>query len=81
MAAKYYVFVIKKRAFLYVDQITSVPLKEEWYEWLWEEAFYSEQLDSFGYNDLIKEVWKIRIPKTEELEQIILEGIKDKSIN
>lgn len=65
-----------ERAFLRLNGITTMPLKREWREWLWEEILQPEKLYSFG-NRQLQEAWLISW-REETLEELILEGIRQK---
>ncbi len=67
------------RAFLRVNGCTTMPLKREWREWLWEEILQPEKLYSFG-NRQLQEAWLISW-REETLEELILEGIRQKYLN
>ena len=64
---------VKERAFLRLDGCTTMPLKAQWQEWLWEEVLQPEKLYSFG-NKALREAWLICWH--DELEDLILEGIR-----
>ncbi len=68
---------VKKRAFLRLEQRTTVPLKEQWIDFLWDEMLQPEKLVSWGSSELT-EAWEITIPSDEELQEFILEGIRSK---
>jgi len=67
---------VKERAFLRLNGCTTMPLKPQWREWLWEEILQPEKLYSFG-NRQLREAWSINWQE-ENLEERILEGIKQK---
>lgn len=67
------------RAFLCLNGCTTMPLKREWREWLWEEILQPEKLYSFG-NRQLREAWLISW-REETLEELILEGIRQKYLN
>ena len=67
---------VKKRAFLRLDQETTVPLKEQWANHLWDEILQPEKLISWGCKEL-NEAWMISIPSDGELQEFVLEGIRN----
>ncbi len=66
---------VQDRAFLSFDGATSIPLKPQWQNWLWDEILAPEKLYSFGGDDL-QEAYLIKWPDDAKLEEQILEGIK-----
>ncbi len=74
--------MVKKRAFLIADKITTVPLKKGWSKWLWDNFFFPVKLNSFGCKDM-KEVWELTIPihNPQFIEDTIIEAVKEKAIN
>lgn len=71
---------VKKRAFLRLDQRTAVPLKEQWIDFLWDEMLQPEKLISWGSPELT-EAWEITIPSDDELQEFVLEGIRNEYLN
>ena len=67
---------VKKRAFLRLDQITTVPLKESWIDYLWEGILQPEKLISWGSRE-VTEAWMIYIPSDDELQEHVIEGIRN----
>lgn len=67
--------IVHKRAFNCLDAATSVPLKPEWQEWLWDELMQPEQLLSFG-NDDLQDAYIISLPRDATLEERVLEAIR-----
>lgn len=67
---------VKKRAFLRLDQRNTVPLKEQWIDFFWDGILQPEKLVSWGSSELT-EVWEISIPSDEELQEFVLEGIRN----
>ena len=65
---------IMDRAFLLLDAATTIPLKQEWKVWLWDEILQPEKLHSFGGKQL-QEAYFISWPKDDILQGQILEGI------
>jgi len=65
---------IMDRAFLLLDAATTIPLKQEWKVWLWDEILQPEKLHSFGEKQL-QEAYFISWPKDDILQGQILEGI------
>lgn len=70
---------VKNQAFLRLDNSTTIPLKPEWQEWLWDEVLHPEKLFSFG-NRQLQEAWLITW-QDECLEQQVLEAIKQQYLN
>ena len=66
---------VQERAFLSFDAATSIPLKPQWQNWLWDEILEPEKLCSFGGEEL-QEAYLIKWPDDAKLEEQILEGIK-----
>jgi len=67
--------VVQDRAFRRVDGATTIPLKDEWKQWLWENEIYPEKLLSFG-GDEFQEAYFITIPCEEDLKTHVLAAIK-----
>lgn len=65
---------VKNQAFFRLDNSTTMPLKPEWQEWLWDEVLHPEKLFSFG-NRQLQEAWAISW-QDESLEEQVLEGIR-----
>jgi len=70
---------VQERAFRRVDFATTIPLKPQWQEWLWEKMISPEKLYSFGNEDF-QEAYLVNIPDDETLEKRLLEAIKTKEI-
>ncbi|MCK9293462.1 MAG: hypothetical protein M0P70_00130 [Desulfobulbaceae bacterium] len=66
---------VQERAFRRVDKATTIPLKPQWQEWLWETMISPEKLYSFGGEDF-QEAYLVNIPCDETLESHALEAIK-----
>ncbi|MCJ7602838.1 MAG: hypothetical protein MUO63_15245 [Desulfobulbaceae bacterium] len=66
---------VQERAFRRVDKATTIPLKPQWQEWLWETMISPEKLYSFGGEDF-QEAYLVNIPCDETLESHVLEAIK-----
>lgn len=66
---------VQERAFRRVDKATTIPLKPQWQEWLWEKMISPEKLFSFGDEDF-QEAYLVKIPCDETLESRVLEAIK-----
>lgn len=66
---------ITDRAFLLLDAATTIPLKQEWKAWLWDEILQPEKLHSFGGKQL-QEAYLISWPEDDVLQGRILEGIE-----
>lgn len=65
---------IMAQAFLLLDAATTIPLKQEWKVWLWDEILQPEKLHSFGGKQL-QEAYLISWSKDDILQGQILEGI------
>jgi len=65
---------VRQQAYHRLDNSTTMPLKPEWCDWLWDEILQPEQLYSFG-NPQLRQAWRISWQE-EELEERILEGIR-----
>ncbi len=65
---------VYRRAFLFLDAITTIPLKREWQRWLWEEVLQPQMLCSFGAKEL-QHAYQLYIPDDDTLQQRVLEGI------
>ncbi len=66
---------LKHRAFLILDAATSIPLKPEWENWLYEEILDSLPLYSFGSKELTHSCL-IRWPDNDSfIQEKVLEGI------
>ena len=66
---------VQEQAFRRVDKATTIPLKPQWQEWLWEKMLSPEKLYSFGDEDF-QEAYLVNIPGDETLESHVLEAIK-----
>ena len=66
---------VQERAFRRVDKATTIPLKPQWQEWLWEKMLCPEKLYSFG-DEAFQEAYLVTIPGDEILESRVLEAIK-----
>jgi hypothetical protein len=71
---------VKERAFLRLDAATTIPLKPEWQDWLWNEVLQPEKLYSFGEEELV-EAYLIRWQPDKELQEQILTGISLNYLN
>ena len=67
--------MVHRRAFFCLDAATSVPLKPQWQDWLWDELMQPEKLYSFG-NDDLQEAYRILLPDDATLEERVLEAIR-----
>lgn len=65
---------VQERAFLRLDEATTIPLKRKWQAWLWDEVLQPEKLYSFGGAEL-QEAYLVRWPEDDTLQEQILEGI------
>ncbi|MDK9709501.1 MAG: hypothetical protein OEL83_20885 [Desulforhopalus sp.] len=70
---------VQERAFRRVDKATTIPLKPQWQEWLWEKMISPEKLFSFG-DENFQEAYLVNIPCDETLESRVLEAIKSGEI-
>jgi hypothetical protein len=70
---------VQERAFRRLDMATTIPLKPQWQEWLWETMLHPEKLYSFGGEDF-QEAYLVNIPDDEILESQVLEAIKNGQI-
>lgn len=66
---------VQDRAFRRLDTATTIPLKDEWKQWLWKNEIHPEKLLSFG-GDEFQEAYFITIPCDEDLETHVLAAIK-----
>lgn len=73
-------FIVKERAFRRLDTFTTIPLKRQWIDWLWEEVMNPEQLYSYGGEDL-RHAYLVSWPTEEELQDRVLDAIKLKYLN
>jgi len=74
----------RQRAFQFLDSVVTTPLKKTWADWLWGKAFEPEPLKGFGSIDSkdVSEAWLIRLTKTtDEIDELVLEGLKSQEIN
>lgn len=70
---------VQERAFRRLDSATTIPLKPQWQEWLWETMLHPEKLYSFGGEDF-QEAYLVTIPGDDKLESQVLEAIKNGQI-
>ena len=74
---------VQERAFRRLDATTTIPLKPQWQEWLWETTMFPEKLYSFGSSEFqneFQEAYLLTIPCDETLESHVLEAIKNRQI-
>ena len=71
---------VTERAFIRLNAGTTVPLKSEWQDWLWEEVLQPEKLYSFGGEEL-REAYLVSWPEDNALQKRILEGIAMQYLN
>lgn len=71
---------VQKQTFLRFDNHTTVPLKENWIGWLWDNILFAEKLYSYGHPG-IQEAYFISWPSDEELLERVLQAIKDGYLN
>jgi hypothetical protein len=72
--------IVKERAFRRLDTATTIPLKRQWVDWLWDEVMKPEELFSYGGEDL-RFAYLVSWPTEEELKTMILDAIKLKYLN
>ena len=72
--------IVKERAFRRLDTATTIPLKKQWVDWLWDEVMNPEELFSYGGEDL-RFAYLVSWPTEEELKTMILDAIKLKYLN
>ena len=75
--------LVQERAFRRLDATTTIPLKPQWQEWLWETMISPEKLYSFGSSEFqgeFQEAYLLTIPCDETLESHVLEAIKNRQI-
>lgn len=71
---------VKERAFRRLDTSTTIPLKRQWIDWLWDEVMHPEQLFSYGGEDL-QHAYLVSWPTEEELQVSVLDAIKLKYLH
>lgn len=71
--------IVQERAFRSVDAATTIPLKPQWQEWLWENELFPEKLYSLGGEDY-QEAYIITVPSDEKLEASIMAAIRNKEL-
>ena len=67
---------VQERAFRRLDAATSLPLKQSWTSWLWDEVMQPEELYSFGDRELTH-AYLVSWPDEEELQAKVLEAVTD----
>ena len=70
---------VQERAFRRLDMATTIPLKPQWQEWLWETMLHPEKLYSFGGEEF-QEAYLVTIPCDETLESHVLEAVRNGQI-
>jgi hypothetical protein len=70
---------VQERAFRRLDMATTIPLKPQWQEWLWETMLQPEKLYSFGGEEF-QEAYLVTIPCDETLESHVLEAVRNGQI-
>ncbi|PIP40298.1 MAG: hypothetical protein COX19_06045 [Desulfobacterales bacterium CG23_combo_of_CG06-09_8_20_14_all_51_8] len=74
----------KKSAFSLLNTVVSMPLKEEWADFLWDRVFVPKRLIGFGQiqgKDL-SEVYLVSVEKTtDEVDALVLEEIRSGMLN
>jgi hypothetical protein len=74
----------KERAFQFLDSIVSTPLKAEWADTLFGKVFEPKHLTGFGFLDgkELTEAYLVQVTKTrEEIDELVLEGLKTGELN
>lgn len=74
----------RQRAFEFLDSVVSTPLKEEWADALWNRVFEPKQIVGFGaiQDRELNPVYLINLESTvEEIDQLVLEGIRAGELN
>ena len=71
---------LHEQAFLRLNAATTIPLKPEWQEWLWDEVLQPEKLYSFGGEELL-EAYLIKWSEDDTLQEQILTGISQNYLN
>lgn len=71
--------VVQERAFRTLDAGTTIPLKHQWQEWLWDTILYPEKLFCFGDDDF-QEAYIITLPTEAKLEEAVMDAIRTKEI-
>lgn len=71
--------IVQERAFRRLDSATTIPLKPQWQEWLWDTILQPEKLYSFG-GDEFQEAYLVTIPCDETLESHVLEAVRNGQI-
>jgi hypothetical protein len=72
--------LVKEPAFRRLDSATTIPLKKQWIDWLWDEVMSPEELFSYGGEDL-RFAYLVSWPTEEELKTKILDAIKLNYLN
>jgi hypothetical protein len=72
--------IVKERAFRRLDMATTIPLKRQWLDWLWDEVLEPEELFSFGGKDL-RHAYLVSWPDEAELQEMVIAAVKDKWLN
>ena len=65
---------VQERAFLRLDSTTTIPLKQQWKCWLWDEVMQPEQLFSFGGEDL-RYAYIVSWPADDVLQERVLNAV------
>ncbi len=71
---------VKRQAFLRFDGSVSLPLLADWSDWLWDEVFILHRLDSFGLEEF-KEAWLISWESEEQIQELLLEAVRNRIIH
>ena len=65
---------VRERAFLRLDAASSLPLKQDWQDWLWDEVLNPQELFAVGGEEF-REAYLVSFPDDDALQERILEGI------
>ncbi len=74
----------KQRAFEFLGDMLSTPLKEEWADWLWSRVFDTDPLTGFGFLESydLADVCAISVNMTvDEVDALVLDGISCGELN
>lgn len=74
----------KQRAFQFLGDMLSTPLKEEWADWLWSRVFDADPLTGFGFLEShdLTDVCAISVNMTvDEVDALVLDGISCGELN
>ena len=69
---------VKQQAYHRLDNSTTMPLKPEWRDWLWDEVLKPERLYSFG-NPQRRQAWRISWQE-EVLAERVRAGVREQAL-